>query len=181
MPEIRLDNACLNMYIGAMPSVTAPSPRKGKRRFDSPQQEAFLNLWRTYDRMRLLEEQLFSRYELTPQQYNALRLLRAGQPKAIPTLSIAARLISRAPDITRLLDKLHERKLIERNRPADNRRTVMINITPAGVELLDRLAEDVRECHARQLGHLSASQMRTLIDLLQKARAPHEPEGSDWS
>src|SRR4051812_48878133 len=169
------------MYIPAMAHATAPSLRKGKGRFDSPQQEAFLNLWRTYDRMRVLEEQLFDRYDLTPQQYNALRLLKAAHPKSIPTLSIASRLISRAPDITRLLDKLHDRKLVERNRPADNRRTVMINITPAGLELLDQLSADVRDCHARQLGHLSASQMRTLIDLLQKARAPHEPEGSDWS
>jgi DNA-binding MarR family transcriptional regulator len=169
------------MYIAAMPPATAPSLRKPKRRFDSPQQEAFLNLWRTYDRMRQLEEQLFARYELTPQQYNALRLLKAAQPDSIATLSIASRLISRAPDITRLLDKLHDRKLIDRHRPADNRRTVMISITPDGVELLDKLASDVRDCHARQLGHLSASQMRTLIDLLQKARAPHEPEGSDWS
>jgi len=163
-----------------MPSTTAPSLRKGKRHFDSPQQEAFLNLWRTYDRMRALEEQLFDRHDLTPQQYNALRLLKAAQPDSIPTLSIAARLISRAPDITRLLDKLNDRKLIERHRPADNRRTVMISITPAGLELLEKIAEDVRDCHARQLGHLSGSQMRTLIDLLQKARAPHEPQGSDW-
>src|SRR5438132_8271993 len=138
--KIRLDNACLNMYIRAMASATAPSPRKARRRFDSPQQEAFLNLWRTYDRMRLLEERLFDRHDLTPQQYNALRLLKAAHPQSIPTLSIASRLISRAPDITRLLDKLHDRKLIERTRPADNRRTVMISIAPAGVELLNRLA-----------------------------------------
>ncbi len=164
-----------------MPSATALSPRKVKRRFDSPQQEAFLNLWRTYDRMRLLEEQLFDRYDLTPQQYNALRLLKSAHPQAIPTLNIASRLISRAPDITRLLDKLHDRKLIDRHRPDHNRRTVMISITPAGLELLDRIALDVRDCHTRQLGHLSQSQMRTLIDLLQKARAPHEPENSDWS
>ncbi|HEV8291269.1 MAG TPA: MarR family transcriptional regulator, partial [Tepidisphaeraceae bacterium] len=125
--------------------------------------------------------QLFDRYDLTPQQYNALRLLKATHPNSIPTLSIASRLISRAPDITRLLDKLHDRRLIDRHRPADNRRTVMINITPAGIALLSQLADDVRQCHARQLGHLSPSQMRTLIDLLQKARAPHEPDGSDWS
>ena len=163
-----------------MSSAAAPSLRKPKRRFDSPQQEAFLNLWRTYDRMRVLEEQLFDRHDLTPQQYNALRLLKSAHPNPIATLSIASRLISRAPDITRLLDKLQERKLIERQRPADNRRTVMVSITPAGVELLEKLAIDVRDCHARQLGHLSGSQMRTLINLLQKARAPHEPEGSDW-
>src|SRR5215212_4763584 len=120
-----------------------PTTMNGKRRrFDSPQQEAFLNLWRTYDRMRLLEEQLFERYDLTPQQYNALRLLKAAHPQAIATLSIGSRLISRAPDITRLLDKLHERKLIERVRPDNNRRTVMISITPAGLALLSKLAAD---------------------------------------
>src|SRR3954454_15364410 len=154
------------MYISAMPSAATPSVRRPKRRFDSPQQEAFLNLWRTYDRMRLLEEQLFEQYDLTPQQYNALRLLKAAYPQPLPTLALASRLISRAPDITRLLDKLHQRKLIERTRPADNRRTVMISITPAGVALLSKLADDVRECHARHLGHLSASQTKTLVALL---------------
>src|SRR2546423_1551907 len=102
------------MYIPAMSTATAQAPAKPtKRHFDSPQQEAFLNLWRTYDRMRLLEEQLFAQSGLTPQQYNALRLLKAAYPQPLPTLALASRLISRAPDITRLLDKLHQRKLIE--------------------------------------------------------------------
>src|SRR5678816_207074 len=79
------------------------------QRFDSPQQEAYLNLWRTYDRLRLLEDELFARFDLTAQQYNALRLLRAAHPKKVATLSLAGRLVSRAPDITRLLDKLNER------------------------------------------------------------------------
>jgi DNA-binding MarR family transcriptional regulator len=74
--------------------------------FDSLQQQAFLNLWRTYDRLRLLEEELFARFELTPQQYNVLRLLRNKHPHSMPTLSLAARLVSRAPDITRMLEKL---------------------------------------------------------------------------
>ncbi|HEV8290903.1 MAG TPA: hypothetical protein VGP94_03235, partial [Tepidisphaeraceae bacterium] len=76
-----------------MTSAAAPSLRKPKRRFDSPQQEAFLNLWRTYDRMRLLEEQLFAQYDLTAQQYNALRLLKAAYPQSIPTLNLASRLV----------------------------------------------------------------------------------------
>ena len=90
-----------------MAQAAAPSLRKPKRRFDSPQQEAFLNLWRTYDRMRMLEEQLFDRYGLTPQQYNALRLLKAAHPDSIPTLSIAARLISRAPASPAGLRRVH--------------------------------------------------------------------------
>src|SRR5438552_18863763 len=105
------------------------------RRFDSPEQEAFLNLWRTYDRLRQLEDELFGRHDLTPQQYNALRLLRGRHPEPLPTLALAAKLVSRAPDITRLLDKLHERGLVERVRPAENRRAVHVGITPAGPAL----------------------------------------------
>ena len=62
--------------------------KKGQR-FDSPQQEAYLNLWRTYDRLRLLEDELFGRHDLTAQQYNALRLLRAARPRKVPTLHLA--------------------------------------------------------------------------------------------
>src|SRR5215831_12287434 len=96
------------------------------RHFDSLEQEVFLNLWRTYDRLRALEEELFRKHDLTPQQYNALRLLRGEYPKTLPTLTLASRLVSRAPDITRMLDKLEQRGLIRRKRPADNRRVVRI-------------------------------------------------------
>jgi len=156
------------------------SQRHSGRRFDSPRQEAFLNLWRTYDRLRQIEDALFGRYDLTAQQYNALRLLRAARPEKVPTLSVAGRLVSRAPDITRLLDKLSDRGLIDRERPADNRRIVNIAITAAGVELLDALAEEVRICAEKQLGHLSPEEVRVLIDLLRKARQPHEAPDSDW-
>jgi DNA-binding MarR family transcriptional regulator len=159
------------------PQEQAP-PRR--QRFDSPQQETFLNLWRTYDRLRLLEDDLFGRYDLTAQQYNALRLLKAAYPKKVATLHLAGRLVSRAPDITRLLDKLQERALIDRERPADNRRVVNVGITEKGLALLEELAEEVRECHVRQLGHLQPDEMRTLIELLRKARVPHESPESNW-
>ena len=113
--------------------------RRG-RRFDSPEQEAFLNLWRTYDRLRALEDELFARHDLTAQQYNALRLLRAAHPERVPTLTLAGRLVSRAPDITRLLDRLYERGLIDRERPVEDRRTVCIGITAAGEALVAVMA-----------------------------------------
>jgi DNA-binding MarR family transcriptional regulator len=159
----------------------AAEPERKRQRFDSLQQEAFLNLWRTYDRLRAMEDDLFSRYDLTAQQYNALRLLRAASPEKLPTLTLAARLVSRAPDITRLVDRLCERGLIDRERPPEDRRTVCIGITRAGLALLDELAEAVRDCHRRQLGHLDPGELRLLIDLLRRARAPHEPPGSRWS
>src|SRR5262245_17456754 len=113
------------------------------RRFDSLEQEAFLGLWRTYDRLRKLEDELFAQYDLTPQQYNALRLLRADHPAPVRTLDLAARLVSRAPDITRLLDKLERDGLVARDRPADNRRVVRVGITPKGIALLDKLREPI--------------------------------------
>jgi DNA-binding MarR family transcriptional regulator len=140
----------------------------------------FLNLWRTYDRLRALEEELFGRYDLTPQQYNALRLLAAEQPGKVRTLDLAGRLVSRAPDITRLLDKLEKRGLIERGRPPGNRREVHVGITEEGLALLRELREPLRDCHARQLGHLSGEQLRGLIDLLRAARLPHEEAASNW-
>ena len=151
-----------------------------RRRFDSMHQEVFLSLWRTYDRLRTVEDELFARVDLTPQQYNALRLLAAAQPGTIRTLDLAARLVSRAPDITRLLDKLADRGLIARDRPADNRRVVQVGITEAGLALLHELREPLRACHARQLGHLSPREIEDLIALLRAARRPHEEPSGAW-
>lgn len=150
------------------------------RRFDSTEQEAFLGLWRTFDRLRALEEELFAEHGLTPQQYNALRLLRAAHPGTVRTLDLSARLVSRAPDITRLLDKLADCDLIARDRPAHNRREVQVGITPAGIALLDALRGPVRACHARQLGHLPRARLRELVALLRAARLPHEAPDSNW-
>jgi DNA-binding MarR family transcriptional regulator len=158
------------------------SPARTRRtsRFDSLEQQVFLNLWRTYDRLRIVEDELFARFELTSQQYNVLRLLRADYPESLPTLTLATRLVSRAPDITRMLDKLEERALIVRDRPADNRRVVRVAITKAGLTLLDEIAGPLQECHARQLGHLTSKQLKELGALLRLARGPHEQEDSNW-
>ncbi|MBY0523616.1 MAG: MarR family transcriptional regulator [Gemmataceae bacterium] len=161
-------------------TIAKPRSAPAGRLFDSLEQEVFLNLWRTYDRLRALEEELFGRHELTPQQYNALRLLAAEHPNQVRTLDLAARLVSRAPDITRLLDKLEQRGLIERDRPADNRRVVRIGITEAGLALLRELRQPIRDCHRRQLGHLGKKQLTQLVDLLRSARHPHEDEASSW-
>ena len=144
------------------------------RRFDSLEQEAYLNLWRTYDRLKALEEGVFAEFDLSAQQYNALRLLRDAAPEALPTLALAARLVSRAPDITRLVDRLEARFLVRRERLAHNRRVVRIAITADGDALLEQMAERVVDCGMKQLGHLSAAELGTLIELLRAARRPHE-------
>src|SRR5262245_30797576 len=160
--------------------MASTTPRRAPRRFDSPQQECYLNLWRTYDRLRMQEDELFQRHDLTAQQYNALRLLRAEHPAALPTLVLAGKLVSHAPDITRLVDRLEERGLVARQRMPDNRRIVQVGITDAGLALLKELEQPVRECHLKQLGHLSPAQLQGLVELLRVTRQPHELEASAW-
>jgi DNA-binding MarR family transcriptional regulator len=150
------------------------------RRFDSPEQEAYLALWRTYDRLRAIEDELFAGFGLTAQQYNVLRLLRAEHPYPVPTLSLADKLVSRAPDVTRMFDKLVAVGLAERRRSLRDRRAVLVGLTAVGLALLDEIAGPLRACHERQLGHLSGEQLAALTGLLKAARAPHEPPGSPW-
>lgn len=163
-------------------SIVISMSREGltRRSFDSSEQEVYLNLWRTYDRLRALEDELFGRHDLTAQQYNALRLLKAAHPRGMQTLQLGSRLISRAPDITRMLDKLEARSLVRRERLADNRRVVQVVITDAGLDLLRQLARPVRDCARRQVGHLSADEQQQLIQLLHTARQPHEDPQSEW-
>ena len=163
-------------------SAAAPKSATARRskKFDSLEQEAYLQLWRTYDRLKELEDRAFERYELSAQQYNALRILRSVRPGTMPTSAIGAKLVSRAPDMTRLLDKLEERGLIRRERRPENRRVVEVGITAEGTEVLDRLAAEVRRCHEAQLGHLSQKGLRELIALLKEARGPHEGAEDAW-
>lgn len=161
--------------------MSTPQPRDLRSpRFDSLHQEVYLNLWRTYDRLKALEDELFAAVDLSAQQYNALRLLEAAHPGTVPTLTLGARLISRAPDMTRMLDRLEDRGLVHRERRPENRRVVKVGVTAAGLKLLAELAPSVQDCHRRQLGHLSARDLKQLVELLQSVRLPHEEDGSVW-
>ena len=157
----------------------ANTPQKSRsgpqaRKFDSLEQEVFLNLWRTYDRLKAIEEGVFGNVGLSAQQYNTLRLLQSAYPKSMPTLVLGSRLISRAPDMTRLLDKLEQRGLLTRERRPENRRVVEVTISSQGLQLLEQLAAEVQECHRNQLGHLPPESLNQLARLLREARAPHE-------
>ena len=109
-----------------------------------------------------------------------LRLLEAAHPKAISTQDVLKRLVSRAPDATRVLDKLAERKWIQRERSPDDRRAYLLGITAAGLAVLQEMDEPLRACHKAQLGHLSAAQLKELAALLRSAREPHEADDSPW-
>lgn len=142
-------------------------------RFDSPEQEVFLNLWRTYDSLKAIEDQLLSEFNLTAQQYNALRIL---QESPVQTMEIGRRLVSRCPDTTRLLDRLEKQGLISRTRLTSNRRVVEVCLTSDGKKLLKRLATRVVEMHHQQVGHLTKKEQTQLVKLLKQARSPHSGE-----
>jgi len=157
------------------------NPRLQPRHYDSLEQEAYLNLWRTYDRLKAIEEDLFEAYELSAQQYNALRLLQAAESTGMTVQGIGSRLISRAPDMTRMLDRLEQRGWIARTRRADNRRVVDVHITESGIKLLDELAEPILRVHQQQFGHLSPEKLQSLVALLAEARRPLEDSESTWA
>ena len=161
-------------------TASVPQPNIEQVQFDSPEQEVYLQLWRTYDCLKALEEALFVQYDLSAQQYNVLRLLQAVAPGTMQTMELGRRLISRAPDTTRMLDRLEKRSLIQRSRLPENRRVVEIAITKQGQALLAKMADAVVKMHQSQLGHLTVSQQKQLVKLLKRTREPHEDASCDW-
>lgn len=135
----------------------------------SPEEAAFVDLLRTTDLLSRAPAQTLKTEELSPTQYNVLRILR-GAPEGLLCGEVAARMISRDPDITRLLDRLEKRGLIARCRQDRDRRMVLARITEEGLALLGRLDEAIQEVHRRQLGHLGEKRLRALRSLLATAR-----------
>lgn len=147
-----------------------------KRPFDSPEEEAYLNILRTGSEMDAAFARLFRRYGLTHSTYNALRILRGHQPEGAASSVIGAQLVSRVPDVTRLVDRLVQAGLAMRGHAGDDRRVVRVRITRDGLTLLARLDQPVRELHALQLGHMTRADLAMLIALLARARERCDPE-----
>ena len=136
----------------------------------NPEQAVFLQIQRTAEQLMDDLAQLLKGFDLSPTQYNVLRILRAAGPQGLATGQIARKMITREPDMTRLLDRLEARGLIERSRGKDDRRVVQGRITDAGRRVLAPLDSKVLQAHRRQLGHLSHPRLRTLSDLLSEVR-----------
>lgn len=134
-----------------------------------PEEVAFLDLLRTTDLLSRGPAQVLKSEDLSSNQYNVLRILR-GAPDGLSCGEIGNRMITRDPDITRLLDRLEKRDLISRRREAKDRRTVLTRIAPAGLKLLARLDEPVQAVHRKQLGHLGRSRLKALAGMLLACR-----------
>ena len=148
-----------------------PHQSENKREREAcPEEAAYVDLLRTTDVLSRGPARVLKSEDLSATQYNVLRILR-GAPEGLPCGEIAARMITRDPDITRLLDRLEKRGMISRCRATLDRRTVMARITPGARKLLARLDEPVQEVHRRQLGHLGRERLRALAELLHAARS----------
>jgi DNA-binding MarR family transcriptional regulator len=145
-------------------------PSDKRRRPECPEEAAFLDLARTTDVLSRGLVLVLKTEDLSPTQYNVLRILR-GTPQGLPCGEVAARMITRDPDVTRLLDRLEKRGLISRCRETRDRRMVMVRISADGLKVLARLDTPIEEAHRRQLGHLGKDQLVSLQQMLGAARA----------
>jgi DNA-binding MarR family transcriptional regulator len=156
-----------------MPDSSLQAELKKKHPFESLEQEALLNVLRTSDQLNAEFTRLFNAHGLSGPQYNVLRILRGAAGDGLPCLEIAGQMITRMPDITRLVDRLETAGFVERCRTDADRRVVLVKITPAGLELLERLDQPVRDMHKKVLSHLTQDELRELSRLLVKARSPN--------
>jgi DNA-binding MarR family transcriptional regulator len=138
--------------------------------FVSLEEEAFLGLQRTASLLLQSLGRELKGHDLTPAQYNTLRILRGAGPDALTCGEIGERLVSPGPDVTRLLDRLEQRGLVTRLRDAEDRRVVRARITEQGLDLLATLDEPVGRMLARLLGSLGQERLRTFVTLLDEAR-----------
>jgi len=135
-----------------------------------PEETAFVELVRTMDMLSRGPMRILKSEDLSPTQYNVLRILR-GSPQGLPCGEIASRMVTRDPDVTRLLDRLEKRELVSRCRENQDRRTVIARISDEGLELLGRMDEPVQSAHRQQLGHLGRERLRALTELLREMRS----------
>ncbi len=138
----------------------------------SLEEEAYLNVQRTANVLLQGLTEVLRAHDLTPTQYNVLRILRGAGDTGLTAGEVGDRMITRDPDVTRLLDRLEKRGLAKRWRCTHDRRVVWTRLTPAGSAAIAPLDAEIAELHLRQVAHLGAERLTTLISLLEAARDP---------
>lgn len=144
---------------------------KQKVPFSSREQEAYLALLRTADVLQSQVEAKLKEFGLTGTQYNALRILRGAGRDGLPCSEISERMITRDPDITRLLNRLEKRGLTSRTRDRRDRRVIYGKITADGLKLLREMDEPLEKFGRELLAHVGQPKLRQLIELLERVRA----------
>jgi DNA-binding MarR family transcriptional regulator len=145
--------------------------QKPQQNFRSREQQAVLGLLRTADAIKRSLAHVVEPHGITPQQYNVLRILRGAGPDGLPTLTIGERMVEQTPGVTRLIDRLERKGLVERTPCPKDRRRVFCQITPKGLGLLEELDEPVNRWDAQTVSILPPSEVDSLIKLLDRVRA----------
>jgi DNA-binding MarR family transcriptional regulator len=143
---------------------------KQRKPFRRLEDEAFVNILRTGDALMQGVAAVLKPTGLSPAQYNVLRILRGAEPDGLACREIGERMITRDPDITRLLDRVEERGLVARSRGTADRRVIVTRITGDGLRTLESLDEPIEALHLKQLGHLGPERLKGLIALLEAVR-----------
>jgi DNA-binding MarR family transcriptional regulator len=134
------------------------------------EEEVFLNIQRTADAMMQEVTDVLRPFGLSPTQYNVLRILRGAGDSGVTCKDIGARMITRDPDITRLLDRLERRNLLTRSRAKEDRRFVAIRISDEGLALLKNLDEPIAIKQIALMRHMDPQQLGETIEMLEKIR-----------
>jgi len=140
--------------------------------FRSLEEEAFLNLGRTWEFLQKQTADLIKAYELTSTQYNMLRILRGAGADGLTCSQATERMLSPDPDITRLLDRMETPGLVRRDRAKEDRRVVITRITNRGLELVNRLDVPLHELLQQHVGRVSRERLTDLIETLEALREP---------
>jgi DNA-binding MarR family transcriptional regulator len=143
---------------------------KQSKPFHSASEETYLNLLKTADLLSQAVSATLKPYALSETQYNVLRILRGAGKDGLACREIGSRMVTRDPDITRLLDRLEARGLVVRGREEQDRRVIVTRITRDGLALLAGLDGPLNEVLERKLRHIGIQKLRALIELLEHVR-----------
>ena len=149
------------------------------RPFALVEEEAMLNVVRTAEVLQQATADFLKQFELSPVQYNVLRILRGAGDAGATCSQIGERLVTRDPDITRLLDRMEARGLIARERSRTDRRVVITRISEAGLTLVGGIDEPLRVLIKSKLGKFGRDELAGLIAGLERVREAFDGQDAD--
>ena len=141
------------------------------RPFDLLEEEAHVSIGRTAALLDRAFAQMLKPHGITPTQYNVLRILRGAGAAGLCRNEVGARLVTPVPDVTRLLDRMADLKLIARQRSDEDRRLVRTHLTAKGLDLVNGLDSVLRPSHQKRLAGISREKLEALVATLAEVRA----------
>jgi DNA-binding MarR family transcriptional regulator len=157
------------MHIAVMPSRLQAELKQTKP-FPHRRSEALLSVLRTAALLEHRINETLRPHGITELQYNVLRILRGAGADGLCGREISERLVSKVPDVSRLLDRMEDMRLLRRERDAADRRHVTTRITPKGLRLLDEATPRLDAFERERFGHLEAERLQHVIDGLADIR-----------